>query len=452
MDKALNKSITSLFDYIIENSYSNDGVIQKFSGLEECINENKQSASYVGINISRLFDEDIELYIRSMNYVIEKSLYELEILFLEVAISKLNSFADLHNGLFRIKLLRNIAKILLNCQLRDYLDITLSRKFIIGKNDTKLISYKDLEKDELVNLLNFVKDKYIEILTKNICDIDETQISEYINKLNTVYVDFEMCNSIPRNMILFSLNDFSYSQKNIELLFSNIPRISHTEYDTEMFNKYGLLLLPYIGDIKISNKKLTFLNDGFGVLENGTLHILSTNDSIHSSYKVPITPPQKEGAVYLDLTSILKNLDPNGSIIFKIIFEKIGKKYTFVFRRTVGNLIDLSKSEQGDAMNKISITTGNINGNGTIINVGSENPIVSTLNSMIELDELIQQLKDNSLLEHAEQLENARKSNDVNQIQSILNNLKNAVSGSAEIVGMASKINLIIDTLKNGIS
>ena len=451
MDAVLNKNITSLFDYIIENSYNDENVRQKFCGLEEYINENKQSIHHVEKNINKLFDEDIELYIRSMNYVIEKSLYELEILFLKVTISNSNCFADLHNDSFCFRLLRNAVKILLNCRLRDYLDITLSRKFIVGKNDTKLIGYGYLEIDEMVHLLNLAKDKYIEILTKNIGDVDENQISEYINKLNTVYKNIKTCDPIPTNMVLFSLNDLSYSEKNIEALFYNRPRISHTEYDDEMFNKYGILLLPYIGDIKISNKKLIFLNDGFGVLENGTLHILSTGDSIHSSYKMPITPPQKEGAVYLDLTSILKNLDPNGSIIFKIIFEKFSKKYTFIFRRTVGKLIDLSKSEQGDVMNNINIY-GGITGNGTVITAGNENSIVSILHSMKELDELIQQLKDNSLLEYAEQLENARKSNDVNQIQSILNNLKNAVSGSAEMVGMVSKILLMIDTLRNGIT
>ncbi|RLG31376.1 hypothetical protein DRO03_01370 [Methanosarcinales archaeon] len=66
-----------------------------------------------------------------------------------------------------------------------------------------------------------------------------------------------------------------------------------------------------------------------------------------------------------------------------------------------------------------------------------------------ELDELIQQLKTNSLGAYAEQLENARKSNGVNQIKSILSKLKNVVSGSAEMVGM---IATILDLLKNSSS
>ncbi len=69
-----------------------------------------------------------------------------------------------------------------------------------------------------------------------------------------------------------------------------------------------------------------------------------------------------------------------------------------------------------------------------------------------ELDELIQQLKTNSLGEYAEQLENARKSNDVNQIKSIFSNLKNVVSGSAEMMGLIAKIIAILDLLKNSSS
>ena len=51
MDNVLNKNITSLFNYIIENSYNDENVRQKFCGLEEYINENKQSISYVEQNI-----------------------------------------------------------------------------------------------------------------------------------------------------------------------------------------------------------------------------------------------------------------------------------------------------------------------------------------------------------------------------------------------------------------
>lgn len=447
MDKVLNKNITSLFDYIIENSYNDENVRQKFYDLEEYINENKQSISYVEKNIKRLFDVDFELYIRSMNYVIEKSLYELEILFLRVAVSNSNCFRDSHNDLTCFKLIRNIIKILLNCRLRDYLDITMSEKFIVGKDDTKLISYRDLETGELVNLLNLAKDKYIKILAKDICGVDENQISEYINKLNTVYKNFKIFNQISTNMVIFSLDDFSYSKNNAENLFNNMPHISPTEYDTEMFNKYGILLLPYISDIKTSNKKLTFFNNGFGVLENGILQILSNDNEILSSYKIQTTYYQNEATMYLDLTPILQDLDPNSHIIFKIISEKFSNKYTFVFMRTIGKLIDDCKSETGDTMTNI-----NIDGNSNIVNVGNGTQNVSILNSMKELDELIQQLKTNSLGEYAEQLENARKSNDVNQIKSILSKLKNAVSLSAEMVGMIAKIIPILDSLKNSIS
>jgi hypothetical protein len=445
MDKVLNKNITSLFDYIIENSYNDENVRQKFCGLEEYINENKQSISYVEKNIKRLFDVDFELYIRSMNYVIEKSLYELEILFLRVAVSNSNCFRDSHNDLTCFKLIRNIIKILLNCRLRDYLDITMSEKFIIGKDDTKLISYRDLETGELVNLLNLAKDKYIKILTKDICDVDENRISEYINKLNIVYKSFKIFNQIPTNMVIFSFDDFSYSKNNAEDLF-NMSHISPTEYDTEMFNKYGILLLPYISDIETSNKKVTLLNNGFGVLENGIFQILSNDNEILSSYGIQTTVYQNEATVYLDLTSVLQDIDPNSNIIFKIIFEKFSNKYTFVFMRTVGKLIDDYKSETGDIMTNIKI------GDSNIINIGNGNQNVSILHSMKELDELIQQLKTNSLGEYAEQLENARKSNDVNQIKSILSKLKTVVSGSAEMVGIIAKILPILDLLKNSSS
>ena len=145
MDKVLNNNITLLFDYIIENSYSDENVRQKFCDLEEYINENEQSISYVEKNIKRLFDVDFKLYIRSMNYVIEKSLYELEILFLRVAISNSNCFRDLHKDSTCFKLTRNIIKILLNCRLQDYLDTTMSEKFIIGKYDTKLIHWSSVK-------------------------------------------------------------------------------------------------------------------------------------------------------------------------------------------------------------------------------------------------------------------------------------------------------------------
>ena len=98
------------------------------------------------------------------------------------------------------------------------------------------------------------------------------------------------------------------------------------------------------------------------------------------------------------------------------------------------------------------MTTINIDGNNNSVNVGNGNQNVSILHSMSELDELIQQLKTNSLGEYAEQLENARKSNDVNQIKSIFSKLKNAVSGSAEMMGLIAKIIPILDSLKNSIS
>ena len=92
----------------------------------------------------------------------------------------------------------------------------------------------------------------------------------------------------------------------------------------------------------------------------------------------------------------------------------------------------------------------NIDGNNNIVNVGNGNQIVS-LHSMKELDELIQRLKTNHE-EYAEQLENARKSNDVNQIKSIFSKLKNVVSGSAEMMGLIAKIIPILDFLKNNSS
>ncbi|MCK4652457.1 MAG: Hpt domain-containing protein, partial [Methanosarcinales archaeon] len=109
----------------------------------------------------------------------------------------------------------------------------------------------------------------------------------------------------------------------------------------------------------------------------------------------------------------------------------------------VGKLIDDCKSETGDIMTNI-----NIGGNGNIVTVGDDNQIVS-LHSIKELDELIQRLKTNSHEEYAEQLENARKSNDVHQIKSILSKLKNVVSGSAEMMGMINKIIPILSSLKD---
>lgn len=443
MDKSLNKNITLLFDYIIENSYNDDNVRQKFCDLEEYIDENKQSISYVEENINRLFTVDFELYIRSMNYVIEKSLYELEILFLRVTVSNSNCFMDLHND-FCLKLVRNTIKILLNCRLRDYLDITMSEKFIIGKDDTKFISYQNLEKNELINLLNLAKDKYIKILTEDICDVDENQIRDFIKKLYKIYTHFKKLDKIPASMAIFSLDDYSYSKKNTEILFNNISHMNPTEYDAEMLNQYGILLLPYISDIKISNKKLTFLNNGFGVLENGVFQILSNDNIILSSYEIQTTLYQNEATVYFDLASVLKNLDQNSNIIFKIISEKFSKKYPFIFMRTVGKLFDNCKSESGDIMTIINI---NNEGDNNVTNVG--NGTVSINNSMKNLDELIQQLKTNSLEEYAEQLENAKKSNDVTQIKSILTRLKDVVSGSAEMAGIATKIILILNFFEN---
>ena len=449
MNAALNKKITSLFDYIIKNSYDDYDINQKFCDLEEHINENKQSTSYVETGINRLFDVDFELYIRSMNYVIEKSLYELEILFLRVAISNSNCFRDLHNDSTCFKLIRNTIKILLNCQLQDYLDITMSEKFIIGKDDTKLISYQNLEASELVNLLNLSKYKYIKILTNDICHVDENQISSYIKKLGYVYNYFKSLDAIPTNLAIFSLGDISYSKNNVETLFNNMSYISPTEYDIEMFNKYGILLLPYISDIKISNSKLSFLNSGFGILENGVLQILSNDNQILNSYKIQTTFFQNEVNVYLELTPILQDLDPNSNIFFKIISEKFSKKYIFIFMRTVGKLYDGCKSESGEMVTKIEI--GNI-GNDNILNIGNGDQKVSILHSMKELDELIQKLKTSSLGEYAEQLEDAQKSNDVKQIKTILNKLKDVVSGSAEMAGMITKIIPILDLLKNSTS
>ena len=53
MDKVLNKNITSLFDNIIENSYNDENVRQKFFGLEEYINRTFRT-SFIKHSIFRI--------------------------------------------------------------------------------------------------------------------------------------------------------------------------------------------------------------------------------------------------------------------------------------------------------------------------------------------------------------------------------------------------------------
>lgn len=423
------KNITKLFDYLIENSYQNRDISSKLNELDDYLDNNPQVTDCTRHNIQNLYKTDSELYLRFMKYSIEKSLYNLEMIFLIDIILHSKCFRDISESITCRRIFENTVRILLNCKPKEYIDISLSSdKFKVGIDHTISINHECLQKTELIGLLNILKDKYADVLIRNIENIDENEIDLYIRKLNKTHDYLKSCS--PPFSLLSKLN---YSEKNAELLFYDSD-INPYEYDAKMYNIFNILLLPHVTEIIVLSDKLTFTNEGHGILNDGILAI-SYHGKQLGEWNLEEVKAEGQGTVYLDMGDVINHCALNSTVSFKIKFRKFNKTYTLIFQYSVGKLIEKIKDESGEPM-----TIYNINGNHANVNVGGTNVIQSQSGSINEqLLKLIQLLKENREYETcAEELGSAQKSADQNRIKAILTKLKGVAKYTPYVMNLLS--------------
>ncbi|AKB74368.1 hypothetical protein MSLAZ_1107 [Methanosarcina lacustris Z-7289] len=434
MEVSAEKGIKTLFDYIIENRYHSTDISLKIIRLEEYINENREVATFVKNNLTRIFNIDTEYYLRIMNCVIKKDLYELEILFFETTIINSDCFEKINKDLLCPKLLHNTIKILLKCQLIEHIDFSPGlNQFKIGKEQTRLLSFNLLNNDDRIGLTKLVKDRYINILVNHIDDVDINDTKNHIETINSIYQHLDI-----------QIESYSYSKDNVEKIL-NCKSVSVSEYDEEIFRIFDILLFPYTSKWDFFNEKFVFLNEGAGVLENGILNILTEDKNIDKKYPIKSVDDGmssifsgKEGVVYFELLELIRNVEKNSSIIFKIIFKKFSNEYSLIFRIGAGKIIEKFEKEKRDNMKQTVDNSTKIYGNLTIS--GNGNTFGSSYQQPFELNKLIEQLKEKGeYKDEVSQLENATESNDDSKIKSTLSKLKDIVT-DPKILGAISAL------------
>lgn len=294
--------------------------------------------------VTPIFNTDTEYYLRIMNCVIKKDLYELEILFSETTILNSECFEKINYDSLCPRLLHNTIKILLKCQLIEHIDFSPGlNQFRIGKEQTRILQFNFLNDEGRIGLTKLVKDKYTHILVNHTDDVDKNDTKDHIQTINSIYQHLDI-----------RVENYSYSKENVERFLSR-KSLSVSEYDEEIFRRFDILLFPYTSKWDFSNEKFVFLNEGAGALENGILNILTEDKNIDKKYPISSVDDGmssilsgKEGVVYFNLLELIGNVEKSSSIIFKIIFKKFSNEYSLIFRIGAGKIIEKCEKEKRD--------------------------------------------------------------------------------------------------------
>jgi uncharacterized protein YlbG (UPF0298 family) len=288
-----------------------------------------------------LAKKDIELYIRIMNSCIENSLYCMNYLFLHSSIFLIDEkYAGDVSLLYKNhpRIFCNLISIILKNEILDEIDIidSCDPEFVFGKDPRINVPYKMLTRfeDKIFEILN---KKYTQKLIDSEYDLESDDLVNYIMKLDVVYTTFG-------KYISFTSENYCYSKDNSQKHFRK--RFSPFEYDEKMHDERGVLLLPRISEINVTDNKLIISNNGFGNLCNCTFTILyQENKEIIYEENLGILS-RNSYPVYID-TIKRKLLELPGShhLEFRFDFKKFNRKYFFLFTKRIGPITDeLKKS------------------------------------------------------------------------------------------------------------
>lgn len=304
-----------------------------------------------------LAKSDIELYIRIMNLCIEESLYCLNYLFFQSSVYLIDK--QYSRDIYSLdsnyqKILSNTINIVINNKLLDEIDVPDSSEMAIVFGRVQRISiprqiFSDFE-DKIFEILN---KKYTKKLLENKYGLEPDELTVIVRKLNIAYTNFGKC-------ISFSCDNFCFSPQNSENHFHK--QLTSSNYDGELFNKYGILLFPLVSDVDITNNKIIIPNDGFGNLDNCCFTVVDpkTNRQIFD-FNINIQCMRSENVYIDDFKDILILLPSNDHLEFKFNFKKFDNEYCFSIKKKIGPIKEELNKQVGYSVNyDLSNNSGNI--------------------------------------------------------------------------------------------
>ncbi|WP_410509754.1 hypothetical protein RSJ42_05920 [Methanosarcina hadiensis] len=361
-----NGKVEKIFNMLYENRYQGLGTGTLWFDLNGIIasDENFQNASFHEKFVKELLKVskyDIEFYTRSMNYSIQESLTYLEYFFMKCSLLLLyNKYNGMLDNLYDEPSLfcrnvygtiyKNTIEIILDGDYQEEIDISENTgKIYIGKNPRSII-YPNSSKiltDYKFNILDLVYKKYVKE-TMDICENSgENKLLNQVRKLNFIYQqmnDLSEAKTFP-----FSVNS--------EDLFPQEENLNEEKYDELLYTQYNILFLPLINDVKILGDKISVFNEGYGCLSNGVLFILHNGEII--DYREINISHDKSDDFYINekMEKVIRKEDPNNIIEFKLVFQKFGREYAFIFNKKIGIIKATLKPDTGESMNTIHIET-----------------------------------------------------------------------------------------------
>lgn len=330
------------------------------------VRANSHLASNFGDNDSKqdifvssiyLAEADIGTYIRIMNFCIENSLYCLNYMFVRSSVYLINKkFAGEVSSLDTNyqQIFRNVISIILKNEILDLIDI-------VDSCDSKIILGKDIRINTPYQILSQLEDKIFEILNKKYSqklieseyDLESTELTNYIRKLNIVYTNFGKC-------ILFSVDSYCHSENNSERYFQSY--LSPSDYDNKMYYTHSVLLFPLILDVDVVSEKIIITNEGFGNLNNCIFTIIYPKN-YEKIYEISIDIPCKNNdVVYIEppVKKRLLELFGNEQLEFRFDFTKFNRKYFFSLKKKIGPINEELRKQEKYTVNDFSNNHGNI--------------------------------------------------------------------------------------------
>jgi hypothetical protein len=143
--------------------------------------------------------------------------------------------------------------------------------------------------------------------------------------------------------------------------------------------------------VRISDYKISVLNEGYGCLKNCTLYILY-QDIIVVSKKIEISH-DKSYDFYLneEIRRIIKKEDPNNTIDFKFVFYKFSRVYKLIFSKQIGKIRESLKENGGD---NVSVHIEHIGGDSIFVN-GTNNGNIIQFKDKEKLGKYYKELLEN---------------------------------------------------------
>jgi len=400
-----------------------------------------------------LAETNIELYIRIMNSCMENSLYCFNCILVRSSIYLINrKFAgDISSlDINYQKMFLNVISIILNNEMLDQIDIidSCDSDIILGKDPRVRVSYQKLIQFEN-KIFEVLNKKYTKKLVESEYDLESTELSNYIRKLNTVYTNFGKC-------ISFSSENYCYSENNSERHLQK--RLSSSDYDDKMYYDRSVLLFPLILDIEVVNEKIIISNEGFGNLNNCIFTITyPKNDEKIFKMNVDI-PCRKDYVVYIDppVKTRLLQLFGNEQLKFKFDFIKFDHRYLFSIEKKIGPINEELRKQEKYIVNDFRNNHGNIANNSNNVNQSIGKNVHIEKNNIQQLRESYNELAklvEESDLEAStkEELETSIKEGieETNKEYLSISVIEKGIDKMVRLVGVANKLFPVIMKIKD---